>query len=117
MTISIESVNGIGPGAAKTLADHRIANAEQLAATSVSELTAIPGFGVVRARQVIAAAQEALSASTTETSATDQPVEAEQAGDDESKEKKKKSKKKEKKPGKGKKGKKGKKKSGKKSGK
>lgn len=60
MATSLLEVKGIGPATADTLAEHGIKSAEELAATKLGSVMAIPGFSEIRAGRVIAAAQEAL---------------------------------------------------------
>jgi transcription termination factor NusA len=57
MSTPLTNVKGIGPATANALADAGITTAEKLAATSVEKLTAVPGFGELRAKVVIAQAQ------------------------------------------------------------
>lgn len=57
MATSLTSVKGIGLATAKYLTEHGIESGEQLAAMSVEQLMEIPGFGPVRAKKVIEAAQ------------------------------------------------------------
>ena len=85
MATPTTDVKGIGPAAAKLLAEQGIASAEDLAATTLEKLVAIPGFSDIRARQVIAAANLTLNP---------QSADAGEAGDKAKPEKSKKDKKK-----------------------
>jgi NAD-dependent DNA ligase len=61
MATSVLQVKGIGPAAEKILAKAGITTAENLAAATPEALSAIPGFGESRARQVIANAKQAVA--------------------------------------------------------
>ena len=63
MKTVILDVPGIGPAAAELLAEHSINTADDLAKASVEQVVAVPGFSVIRATRVIAAAAELLSSS------------------------------------------------------
>jgi len=58
MPTDIDKVSGIGPHAAKILAENGIVSAEDLAASQIEEVAAIKGFSTIRAEQVIAAARQ-----------------------------------------------------------
>ena len=53
----LTSIAGIGPVSAKTLAGHGITSVAALAAATLEQLTAIPGFSEARAKTVIVAAK------------------------------------------------------------
>jgi hypothetical protein len=53
-------VNGIGPATAKTLAEHGIKSAEDLAAAKLGTIMAVPSFSEIRATRTIAAAKAAI---------------------------------------------------------
>ncbi len=73
----IHDVTGIGPAAAKLLAEYNINTAADLARASLEHVVAIPGFSTIRATRVIAAAAELLTspvtASQKQPGATDKP--------------------------------------------
>jgi hypothetical protein len=56
MKTSITEVAGVGPVAAKALAEHGINSVEDLARTDPVQLSTVPGFGIIRAKQCVAAA-------------------------------------------------------------
>ena len=58
MKLAIIDIPGIGPAAAKTLAEHRIGSLVDFAKASVEEVSAVPGFSEARATRGIAAAVE-----------------------------------------------------------
>ncbi len=96
----IIDIQGIGPAAEESLAEHGYRTLRKLAGTTVEKLATVPGFSEARAGKVIAAAAELLRSESGEKGAK-----GKQAG----KEKKGKKDKRGKKDKKGKKGKKGKK--------
>lgn len=57
MGTPLTSVSGIGPAAAKVLAEHGYTSAEQLAASVIEELVKVPGFGAARAATTLRAAR------------------------------------------------------------
>jgi hypothetical protein len=57
MGTPLTSVSGIGPAAAKVLAEHGFASAEQLAASVIEDLVKVPGFGAARAATTLRAAR------------------------------------------------------------
>jgi NAD-dependent DNA ligase len=73
MTTPILDVKGIGPATAERLSAAGITTAEALAATTVRELADIPGFGAIRAKQIIAQALQAVGAASPDSS-TEQSV-------------------------------------------
>lgn len=95
----LTNISGIGPATARVLTENGFASVEGVAQATDKHLAKVPGFGVVRAAEVIKAARSLLAAGKT-------------PGSDAAPEKVKKSKNKKKK--RGKKGKKGKNKSKKK---
>ncbi len=103
-TNDLTTLSGIGAATAAKLAEHGIGSVEALAASSIEQITAVPGFGPVRA----AAIRQAAAA----TPAAPAPAPAEERDEPKAKKAKKKGKKgkKAKKGKKGKKAKKGKKK-------
>ncbi len=107
----IHDVTGIGPAAAKLLAEHNINTPAELAAVSVEHLVAIPGFSEIRATRVIAAAAELLAGPVKES--PNQPAAGSESGAQDKQGKKAKGKKKDRKGKKAKGGKKGKKAKGK----
>jgi outer membrane biosynthesis protein TonB len=73
MAAPLIKITGIGPAAANTLMDHGFKTVESIADTAVEELSAVPGFSVIRAQKTIDAAKQLL-ASTSSDSATATPV-------------------------------------------
>ena len=70
---SLHKVKGVGPFIAQALASNGYASAEELAKATASEITIVPGIGVVRAAALITAAKALLavaSEATTDTAAT-----------------------------------------------
>lgn len=57
MAILITEVWGIGNQSAEILAKHGYRSLKDLAETTESELAKVPGFGVIRARKIIASAR------------------------------------------------------------
>ena len=74
MTIALTQVPGIGPSTAKVLAENGINSAQQLADTTLAQLTKVPGFGSARASRAIKAAIESLASTDDATTKTDQPT-------------------------------------------
>lgn len=62
MSLSLTSVTGIGPAAAKQLKSYGFSSAESIAAATVDDLLQVPGFGQARAVAVIQAAKAMLPA-------------------------------------------------------
>ncbi len=91
MKPAIIDIRGIGPAAARVLAEHHIDSVDALVRSSIAQITAIPGFSEVRAANVIAEAADLLAASGIT-----------QSADESDKQHDKKDKKKKKKKGKGK---------------
>ncbi|NNJ92259.1 MAG: helix-hairpin-helix domain-containing protein [Gammaproteobacteria bacterium] len=58
MPRALTSISGIGPAAAEILKQHGFKSAEAIAKTSVEKLSAVPGFGAIRAENAIQAAIE-----------------------------------------------------------
>lgn len=108
MTTPLTDIAGIGPSAAKVLQAHNINSAEDLAAASVAEITAVPGFGEIRAQRIKEAAAAAIQPA--ESAAEPAPAENKNKKESGEKEPKKEKKSKEEKGSKKKKEKKGKKK-------
>lgn len=75
MSTSLTRVKGIGPASAKKLTSAGIPTAEALAAATPEQLAAVPGFGPLRAGQILENARLAISA-IDQTSETVAPVEA-----------------------------------------
>ncbi len=65
----LTAVNGVGPATAKHLAAHGLDSAEALAAASIEDIAAVPGFGPARATAVRQAASMLLAVEKTEDSA------------------------------------------------
>jgi hypothetical protein len=63
MKPAIIDIPGIGPAAAKALAEHGIRTLASLSKASVKKIASVPGFSEARATQVIADAAELLAAS------------------------------------------------------
>ncbi len=61
MQMPLTQVAGIGPAAAEQLTAGGIKNAQELAQADISIITAIPGFGEVRAARVKQAAADAIA--------------------------------------------------------
>ncbi len=71
MQTPLTQVSGIGPAAAELLSASGIKSAEELAQADLSIITAIPGFGKVRAARAKQAAADALAkVESKQTSAT-----------------------------------------------
>ena len=60
MATTLIEVNGIGPATAKTLAEHGIESAEDLAGAKLGTIMAVPGFSEIRATRTIAAAKASI---------------------------------------------------------
>ena len=106
MKATIIDIQGIGPAAEESLAEHGYRTLRKLAGTTVEKLATVPGFSEARAGKVIAAAAELLHSDSGEKDVKGK--QAKQAGK-KKKGKKDKRGKKDKKGKKNKKGKKGKK--------
>jgi len=63
MKPAILDIQGIGPAAARALAEHNLKTLKALAGASIDEIAAVPGFSVARATNVAAAATGLLAAS------------------------------------------------------
>jgi len=61
MGIPLTDIKGIGPSTASLLMAHGIRSAEDLAVTTLADISAVPGFGGVRAQQVRQAAAALLA--------------------------------------------------------
>ena len=105
MKPAIIDIQGIGPAAARALAENNINSLKELAGASVDQIAAVPGFSAARAANVIAAATDLLAATGTSIPADNEPKKGGKKG---GKGKKDKKKNKKKKKGKGKDKKKGK---------
>lgn len=57
----LTQINGIGPSTAQALRELGFTSVGDVAAATVAKLTAVPGFGPVRARAVLAAVKEMAS--------------------------------------------------------
>jgi NAD-dependent DNA ligase len=99
MKPAIIDIPGIGPAAAKALAEHGIRTLANLSRASVKKIASVPGFSEARATQVIADAAELLTASGITPSAKEKESGKKDKG---KKDKKKKGKDKKDKKGKGK---------------
>ena len=60
---SISDIKGVGPATERALAEGGFTSIEMLAAASIENVVAVPGFGKVRAALLIAEARALLSAS------------------------------------------------------
>ena len=60
MATTLIEVNGIGPATAKTLAEHGIESAEDLAGAKLGTIMSVPGFSEIRATRTIAAAKASI---------------------------------------------------------
>ena len=60
MATTLIEVNGIGPATAKTLAEHGIKSAEDLAGAKLGTIMSVPGFSEIRATRTIAAAKASI---------------------------------------------------------
>ena len=58
MSTPITDITGIGPATADILSEQGYKSAEDLAATNVKTLCAVPGFGPIKAKSTIAAAKK-----------------------------------------------------------
>lgn len=77
MPTALTSISGIGPAAAELLKQHDFKSAEDIANTTVAQLSAVPGFGEIRSQSTINAAIELVTpaAQTEEVSEpADEPV-------------------------------------------
>ena len=110
MSTPITAIPGIGASTADLLANHGFKSAESIAATSVENLSLVPGFGEIRSANTIKAAAGLLATENPQEKAKKEKVKKEKTGKKDKKNKDKKDKKKKK----DKKGKKGKKKNKKK---
>mgnify|MGYP003332564174 FL=1 len=54
----VTEIAGIGPATANILKKHGFGTAESIASSSISTLTTVPGFGPIRAKNVVAAAKK-----------------------------------------------------------
>jgi NAD-dependent DNA ligase len=68
MNTAITGVSGIGPGTVRVLMENGFKTLEDIAGSSIAQLTAVPGFGPVRAGKVIKAASDRLSTNASSTS-------------------------------------------------
>ncbi len=73
MQTPLTQVSGIGPAAAEQLNAGGIKSAEELAQADVSTITAIPGFGEVRAARAKRAAADALANIESEPASASEP--------------------------------------------
>ena len=48
----LEDIRGVGAATASTLADHGLTSVKKLAKAGIDAITAVPGFGVIRATAV-----------------------------------------------------------------
>ena len=77
MATLLTAVKGIGPAAAKNLANHGITSSEELASISVARLCQVPGYSTVLSQRIIADARALLAQGGVAS------VEASHASDDE----------------------------------
>jgi len=63
MTTALTKVSGIGPSTAKVLTENGFESAQQLADTTILQLSKVPGFSTARASRTIKAANALLSVS------------------------------------------------------
>ncbi len=63
MKLAIIDIRGIGPAAARVLAEHHIDSVDALVRSSVAKIAAMLGFSQVRAANVLAEAANLLAAS------------------------------------------------------
>ena len=63
MTTALTKVSGIGPSTAKVLTENGFESAQQLADTTIVQLSKVPGFSAARASRTIKAANALLSVS------------------------------------------------------
>jgi hypothetical protein len=61
MATLLTAVRGIGPAAAKNLADHGIRSVEELASVSVARLCEVPGYSTILSQRIIADARALLA--------------------------------------------------------
>ena len=54
----VTEIAGIGPAKANIVEKHGFGTAESIASSSISALTAVPGFGPIRAKNVVAVAKK-----------------------------------------------------------
>jgi len=64
MTTTLNQIPGIGPSTVKVLTENGFDSAQQIADTTIAQLSRVPGFGAARASRTIKAANEVLSVST-----------------------------------------------------
>ena len=60
MAKPISNITGIGPHTVNVLMEHGFTTVESIANTKIVDLAQVPGFGIARARNIIAAAQALL---------------------------------------------------------
>lgn len=66
MAMPVTKISGVGPYTAKTLNENGYTSAEEIASSTSVSLAKVPGFGISRAKQVIAAAKDLLTAAIIE---------------------------------------------------
>jgi hypothetical protein len=99
MSTPITAIPGIGASTADLLANHGFKSAESIAATSVENLSLVPGFGEIRSANTIKAAADLLGTTPLQGKVKKEKVKKENTGkkDKKNKDKKKKKDKKDKK--------------------
>lgn len=60
MATSVTKISGVGPYTAKSLSENGYTSAEEIVSSTPALLAKVPGFGISRAKQVIAAAKDLL---------------------------------------------------------
>ena len=63
MALPISKITGVGPHTVNVLMEHGYTSVESIANTKIVDLTQVPGFGIARARNIIAAAKTLLEKS------------------------------------------------------
>lgn len=73
MPTALTEISGIGPAAAKLLKKHGFKNVGDIAASSVDDLSRVPGFGPVRSKAVIISAKALMDAGELQAKKPSQP--------------------------------------------
>ncbi len=76
MATPISKITGIGPHTANVLMEHGYTSVESIANTKIVDLTGVPGFGLARARNIIAAAKTLIKKHKAESAPTPKKAKA-----------------------------------------
>ncbi len=66
MALPISKITGVGPHTVNVLMEHGYTSVESIANTKIVDLTQVPGFGIARASNIIAAAKTLLASDKSE---------------------------------------------------